>query len=127
VQYGNSPSSEADTDERSWFISLVERGLSAPNHQVRLYNVQGALSSQTSINTITVSDKKGVWLKITNAKMDWNRLALLKGLISINQLSVERITFLRKPQGSSSFISALKAAKFSLPKLPLSISINTLT
>ncbi|GAA5096744.1 translocation/assembly module TamB domain-containing protein [Bartonella acomydis] len=123
----NTPSSQTHMDDRSWFISLIERGLSTPNRQVRLHNVQGALSSQTSIDTITISDKKGIWLKIINAKMDWNRLALLRGHISINQLSVERIMFLRKPQGGSSLISSLETEKISLPKLPLAISIDTLT
>ncbi|EJF80190.1 hypothetical protein MCO_00407 [Bartonella sp. DB5-6] len=127
AQRGNSSSSEATVDDRSWFISLIERGLSAPNRQVRLHNMQGALSSQTSIDVITVSDKKGVWLKITNAKMDWNRLALMRGRIDINQLSAEQITFLRKPHDNLSLIASLEAGKFSLPKLPLAISINTLT
>ncbi|WP_375625484.1 translocation/assembly module TamB domain-containing protein [Bartonella sp. MU37NMGALS] len=120
------PSSEMKTDDRSWFVSLIERKLSTPNRQVRLHNIQGTLSSQTSIDAITVSDKKGVWLKITNAKMDWNRLALLRGRMDINQLSAEQVTFLRKPQGNSSFVSSLGTGKFSLPKLPLALSINTL-
>ncbi|WP_142416180.1 translocation/assembly module TamB domain-containing protein [Bartonella massiliensis] len=120
-------SSEETADDRSWFVSLIERKLSAPNRQVRLHNMQGALSSQASIDTITISDKKGVWLKITNAKMDWNRLALLRGRMDINQLSAEQVTFLRKPQGNSSFVSSLETSKFSLPKLPLALSINTFT
>ncbi|WP_039759394.1 translocation/assembly module TamB domain-containing protein [Bartonella queenslandensis] len=124
---GRLPSNEETTDDRSWFVSLIERKLSAPNRQVRLYNIQGALSSQTSIDAITVSDKKGVWLKITHAKMDWNRLALLRGRIDINQLSAEQVTFLRKPQGNSSLVSSLEMGKFSLPKLPFALSINMLT
>ncbi|WP_273783220.1 translocation/assembly module TamB domain-containing protein [Bartonella sp. AU15XJBT] len=121
------PSSEETADDRSWFVSLIERKLSTPNRQVRLHNIQGTLSSQTSIDAITVSDKNGVWLKITNAKMDWNRLTLLRGRMDINQLSAEQVTFLRKPQGNSSFISSLETGRFSLPKLPLALSINTLT
>ncbi|WP_273759036.1 translocation/assembly module TamB domain-containing protein [Bartonella sp. ML70XJBT.G] len=121
---GDLSSSQARTDDRSWLVSLIERGLSGPNRQVRLHNIQGTLSSQTSIEAITVSDKKGIWLKITNAKMDWNRLALLRGRMSINELSAEQITFLRKPQSNSSLISSLETRKFSLPKLPLAIFIN---
>ncbi|WP_375615633.1 translocation/assembly module TamB domain-containing protein [Bartonella sp. AP58NXGY] len=124
---GNLFSNEMKTDDHSWFVSLIERKLSAPNCQVRLHNMQGTLSSQTSIDAITISDKKGVWLKITNAKMDWNRLALLRGRLDINQLSAEQVTFLRKPQGNSSLVSSLEMGKFSLPKLPLALSINTLT
>ncbi|ENN95391.1 translocation/assembly module TamB domain-containing protein [Bartonella vinsonii] len=127
VQKSNLLSREAIVDDRSWFISLIERRLSAPNRQVRLHNVQGVLSSEISIGVITVSDKKGIWLKIANAKMDWNRLALLRGRMDVNQLSLEQVTFLRKPQGNSFLISSLESGKFSLPKLPLALSIDTLT
>ncbi|KEC56112.1 translocation/assembly module TamB domain-containing protein [Bartonella koehlerae] len=127
TQKGNLLFSQATVEDRSWLVSLIERKLSAPNRQVRFHNMQGTLFSQTSIDAITISDKKGVWLKITNAKMDWNRLALLRGRMSIKQLSMDQITFLRKPQGNSSFVSSLEAGKFSLPILPLAISIDTLT
>lgn len=123
----NSSSSQEHTDDRSWLVSLIERGLSGPNRQVRLHNIQGTLSSQMSIEAITISDKKGVWLKIANAKMDWNRLALLKGRMSINEFTAEQVTLLRKPQNSSSLISFLEKGKFSLPKLPFAISIDKLT
>ncbi|EJF85118.1 translocation/assembly module TamB domain-containing protein [Candidatus Bartonella washoeensis] len=126
AQRGNLPSSET-MDDRSWFVSLIERKLSAPNRQVRLHNMRGTLSSQVSIDAITVSDKKGVWLKITNAKMNWNRLALFRGRMDINQLSLGQIAFLRKPQGNSSLMSSIETRKFSLPKLPIAISINTFT
>ncbi|MET3589020.1 translocation and assembly module TamB [Bartonella silvatica] len=127
VQRSSSSSNQMNVYNHSWIVSLIERKLSKPGRQVRLHNVQGALSSQMSIDAITVSDKKGVWLKMTDAKMDWNRLSLLRGRVSVNQLSVEQVTFLRKPQGSSSLMSSLETRKFSLPKLPLAISIDTLT
>lgn len=127
TQRGSSSSNETHIDDSSWLVSLIERKLSAPNRRVRLHNVQGVLSSQVSIDAITVSDKKGVWFKMTNAQMNWNRLALLRGRIDIDQLSVEQITFLRRPQGNSSFVSSLASEKFSLPKSPLAISVKTLT
>ncbi|AQX20603.1 translocation and assembly module TamB [Bartonella sp. WD16.2] len=109
--------------ERSWFISFIEHKLSTPNRQIRLHNIQGILSSEASIDAITVSDHKGVWLTITNAKMNWNRLVLLRGRIKINELLVGHVTFLRKPYNSTS-VSFLEAGQFSIPKLPLSISVN---
>ncbi|KEG21698.1 translocation/assembly module TamB domain-containing protein [Bartonella bacilliformis] len=124
IQRDRLSSLEAAADNRSWFISFIERKLSTPNHQIRLNNVQGILFSKTSVDAITVSDHKGIWLKIVNAKIDWNRLALLKGHVQIDQLSAEYITFLRKPQDSSS-ISSSDSSRFSIPKLPIDISINT--
>ncbi|AQX27354.1 translocation/assembly module TamB domain-containing protein [Bartonella sp. Raccoon60] len=125
VQRGNSFAGEEIENDRSWLVSFIERKLSAPNRQIRLHNVQGALSSQASIDTITISDNKGIWLKINNAKIDWNRLALLRGHVKINQFSAEKIIFLRKPQNSSS-ISFFEADQFSIPKLSMAIFVNTL-
>ncbi|WP_455476061.1 translocation/assembly module TamB domain-containing protein [Bartonella sp. B17] len=125
AQESSLSSSEVTKDNSSWLVSFIERKLSAPNRQIRLHSVHGMLSSQISIDAITISDKKGVWLKMTNAKIDWNRLALLRGRMEINQLSVEQITFLRKSQGSGS--SFLESKEFSLPKLPIAVSINALT
>ncbi|WP_336278721.1 translocation/assembly module TamB domain-containing protein [Bartonella sp. CB175] len=124
VQRGTSFFNEMTEDDNSWLASFIERKLSAPNRQIHLYDIRGALSSQLSIGAITVSDKKGVWLKIDNAKIDWNRLALLRGNVEINHLSIEQITFLRKSQGSS-LVSSVEEGKFSLPKLPVSIFVNT--
>ncbi|AQX28637.1 MULTISPECIES: translocation/assembly module TamB domain-containing protein [unclassified Bartonella] len=125
AQRGNSLAKEEIGDSGSWLVSFIERKLSTPNRQIRLHNIKGALSSQASIDTITVSDNKGIWLKIKNTKVDWNRLALLRGHVEINQLSAEKIIFLRKPQSSSS-ISFFAADQFSIPKLPIAIFVNTL-
>ncbi|WP_208540766.1 translocation/assembly module TamB domain-containing protein [Bartonella capreoli] len=123
VQKGDSPFKNIIGGERSWFVSFIEHKLSTPNRQIRLHNVQGILSSEPSIDAITVSDHKGVWLTITNAKMNWNRLALLRGRIEVNEILVGHVTFLRKPYSSTS-VSFLEADQFSIPKLPMSISVN---
>jgi len=69
-------STEADT-EKAWLLSFVESRLSGPNRQIRISNVDGVLSSRASIGLITVADRQGIWLKLENAELDWNRLALL--------------------------------------------------
>ncbi|MCZ2327969.1 translocation/assembly module TamB domain-containing protein [Bartonella sp. F02] len=125
IQKKNATFYETQENNHSWLVSFIEKKLSTPNRHVRLYNVQGTLSSKISIDTITISDNKGVWLKIANAEIDWNRLALLRGRVDINQLSLEHITFLRKPKNSS-FGSSSRIDQFSIPKLPLSLSVNTL-
>ncbi|OPB30413.1 translocation/assembly module TamB domain-containing protein [Bartonella sp. WD12.1] len=123
VQKDNSFLKNIIGGERSWFVSFIEHKLSTPNRQIRLHNIQGILSSEASIDAITISDHKGVWLTITNAKMNWNRLALLRGRIEVNELLVGHVTFLRKPHSSTS-VSFLEADHISIPKLPLSISVN---
>ena len=53
--------------------------------------LEGAFSSQAKIKKITVADEEGIWLTVEGAVLDWNRLELLRGRFSVNELSAERI------------------------------------
>lgn len=111
--------------EKSWVLSFIESKISSPNRQIRFAGIEGALSSNATIGSITIADRQGVWLKITNAKLDWNRLALLRGQVSINELSAEKIDIFRKPLPDSSAPSP-QSKGFSIPDLPVAISIKSL-
>ncbi|MHC5306247.1 translocation/assembly module TamB domain-containing protein [Bartonella sp. LJL80] len=127
VHAQNTPAAqETQADEdKSWVLSFIERTISAPNRQIKISNIQGALSSSATIGSITVGDRNGVWLKITNAKMDWSRLALLRGQISIDQLSAERIDVLRKPLPSTSAPSP-ESRSFAIPELPVAVNVKSI-
>lgn len=114
-----------NNDNNSWFLSVVEKLISAPNRQIHISNMSGTLSSIATIGLITVADGDGVWLKIKNAKLDWNRLALLRGQISVNKLSADEIDFYRKPLPNPKLPSP-EAGGFSLPALPVAIRVETL-
>lgn len=119
-----TPDTSADAD-KSWILSFIESKISSPNRQIRFSNIQGVLSSSATIGAITVADREGVWLKITNAKMDWNRFALLRGQISINELIAEHIEVVRKPLPDVS-VPSLQSKRFSIPDLPVAVSIKSL-
>ncbi|WP_412058767.1 translocation/assembly module TamB domain-containing protein [Bartonella sp. DGB2] len=108
-------------DDRSWMIGLIERQISAPNRQIRLQHIEGTLSAKAKIGEITVSDQEGVWLKIEKVKVDWNRAALLKGRLDINQLSADKIDFIRLPLPNP---TKPEAEPFSLPALPIAVLIK---
>ncbi|WP_295950037.1 translocation/assembly module TamB domain-containing protein [uncultured Bartonella sp.] len=116
---------DTDAAEKSWVLSFIESKISSPNRQIRFAGIEGALSSNATIGSITIADRQGVWLKITNAKLDWNRLALLRGQVSINELSAEKIDIFRKPLPDSSAPSP-QSKGFSIPDLPVAISIKSL-
>lgn len=115
----------AANNNDSWFLSVVEKLISAPNRQIQISNMSGTLSSNATIGLITVADRDGVWLRIRNAKLDWNRLALLRGQISVNKLSADEIDFYRKPLPNPKLPSP-EAGGFSLPALPVAIRVETL-
>lgn len=119
------PTNETVTEtDKSWVLSFIESKISKPNRQIRFANIQGALSSSAMIGSITIADRQGVWLKITNARMDWNRLALLRGQISINELTAEHVDVLRKPLADDSLPSP-QSKGFSIPELPVAVSIKS--
>lgn len=62
-----------EEEERSFFTAFIEDRLSTPNRQIRLRGISGALSSEATIEEITVADREGVWLRIENATIDWDR------------------------------------------------------
>ncbi|MDA4805230.1 hypothetical protein NY486_04890, partial [Enterobacter hormaechei] len=59
--------------EKSYFLSFVEEQLSTPNRQISISDIQGVLSSEANIGSITIADREGIWLRITNAKIVWSR------------------------------------------------------
>ncbi|MEZ5805298.1 MAG: translocation/assembly module TamB domain-containing protein [Rhizobiaceae bacterium] len=117
---------ETPEEERSYFINYVEEQLSTPNRQIRINNIQGVLSSNATIGEITIADREGVWLRITNAQIVWTRLALLRGRLDIDRLAADRIDILRKPLPDESLPSPEAGSGFSVPELPLSVELDEL-
>jgi translocation and assembly module TamB len=111
--------------DRSYFIGFVEDQLSAPNRQIRIGNIQGVLSSNATIGSITIADREGVWLRITNARIVWTRSALLLGSLDIDTLAADQIDILRKPVPEEG-MPAPEAGGFQLPELPLSVTLDQL-
>lgn len=122
--FSRAETSNNDAD-KSWLLSFIEQKISAPNRQIHISDIQGALSSDATIGLITVGDANGIWLKITNAKMSWNRLDLLRGRVSIDELSADQIEVLRKPLPSIKKASP-ESNIFSVPELPVGINLKKL-
>lgn len=117
--------SENPEEEKSWFLGFVERQLSAPNRQIAISEIQGVLSSKAAIGKITVADRQGVWLTITNARIDWSRLALLRGRLDINTLAADSIDIARKPLPDESLPSP-ESSGFQMPELPVAVYLRQL-
>ncbi len=119
---------DGDRSDNGFITNLLENQLSAPGRQIRLSGVTGALSSQARIARITVSDAEGAWLEIDNVELDWSRLALLRGRVSVNKLGAERVAWLRRPETPAQprALPQAEAQPFALPELPVSIQIAEL-
>ncbi len=82
------------------------------------------MSSNATIGSITIADRQGIWLRITNARIVWTRSALLLGRLDIDTLAAERIEVIRKPLPEEG-LPAPEASGFKLPELPLSITLGS--
>jgi translocation and assembly module TamB len=112
--------------ERSGFIRFVEEQISAPNMQIRLIGIEGSLSSDVRLERITISDDDGVWLTIEEPRLVWQRSALLRGRLVIDELSATSLDFVRPPLPDDS-LPEPEAGGFSVPELPVAVQIAELS
>lgn len=114
--------------QKDWLVQFVEGQLSTPDRQIRLSNIDGALSSQASIREVTISDKEGVWLRINNAAIDWDQGALFTGRLLVHQLSADSIEYLRNavPSGDVN-LPAPEAKPLQVPEFPVAIQLDKLS
>jgi translocation and assembly module TamB len=115
---------QAQQDDRDFLTGLLEDNLSGAGRQVIVTGFQGALSSQATIEQLTIADDTGIWLTLNGVVLDWNRSALLGGRVSVNQLTADEIILDRLPQTEST--AAPEAGGFAIPDLPVSVELGQL-
>ena len=114
-----------DTSERDrdFLTAFLEDNLSGAGRTIRIDGFAGALSSRATFDELSIADSEGVWLTIRDGAISWNRGALLSGRVEISELSAAEIDLPRKPASEG---PSAEASGFSLPELPVSISIGEL-
>ncbi|MGR3563624.1 MAG: translocation/assembly module TamB domain-containing protein [Heliomarina sp.] len=118
-----------NTDTGGFIDGLIENALSGDNRSVQVIGLNGALSSTATIEQIIISDDDGVWLTLTGAELDWTRSALLRGRLSIQNLSAESIEVTRRPGPTTAVDEDLPTAEaqpFQIPELPVAVNIESL-
>ena len=119
-----SAQTQEDTD-KGYIVELIEGSLSGASRDVTIIGFQGALSSVATLDVLTVADVDGVWLTLEDVTLDWDRSALLTGRIEVSALRAERIIVARPPVSEASG-PAPEATPFSLPDLPVGITLGDL-
>ncbi|MGH1368106.1 MAG: translocation/assembly module TamB domain-containing protein [Maritimibacter sp.] len=117
---------DADTAARdkSFLENWLEENLSDAGRDVVITGFEGALSTRATMQSMTMADDDGVWLRLEGVALDWDRTAILKRRLIVQDLSVELIEVIRPPLSSSGPRST--ASGFSLPQLPVAIDLNQL-
>ena len=114
-----------EDEDKGYLSNLIEENLSGASRDVNIVGFAGALSSQATIEQLTIADADGIWLTLEDIVLSWNRRALLRGAIDVQELSAARIIVARAPLSEDTG-PAPEAQPFSLPELPVSISLGQL-
>ncbi|WP_299043245.1 translocation/assembly module TamB domain-containing protein [uncultured Tateyamaria sp.] len=115
-----------DEEDRGFIVGLLESSLGGEGRTVRIDGFAGALSSRATIERITIADSEGIWLTLEDVAMQWNRSALFRATIDIEELRAARIDLPRLPVARPNDLPAPEAAPFALPDLPAAIRIAQL-
>lgn len=115
-----------EDEDKGYLTSLIEDNLSGATRQINIQGFAGALSSEATIESLTVADADGVWLTLEDIVLSWNRGALLRGAIDVQELSAARIVVVRPPLAEDTGPSP-EAEPFSLPDLPVSVALDQLS
>lgn len=118
------PAAVAAQDDKDRITRFLEENLSGAGRAVVIDGFRGALSSRATMDRMTIADSEGVWITLDGVVLDWNRLAVLQGDISINELSAEAITVARAPVADDGALPSPEAPGFALPDLPVSVNIG---
>jgi translocation and assembly module TamB len=124
--FAQDAGSESAGDDKSILENFLQDNLSAAGRTVEVTGFSGALSSQATMQRLTVADDDGIWLTIENAELDWTRSALLRGRLEIDALTAERIEVARAPVAVSDGPQPA-TSDFALPELPVSINIGEIS
>lgn len=114
----------AQAEDKGFLASTLEQSLSGPGRTVTVTGFAGALSSKATMTELTVADDAGVWLTLRGVVLDWNRAALLSGRVEVNTLAADEIIVARPPHAAPATAPTAEAGGFSLPDLPVSVSIG---
>lgn len=118
----------AQTEEadRGFLTGFLEDNLSSAGREVTITGFAGALSSRATIAEMTFADGEGIWLTLRDLSLDWSRSALLRGRLSVTELTAGEIIVARRPVTEGEDLPSPEATEFSLPELPVSIEIGRL-
>ncbi|PVA09750.1 hypothetical protein DC366_11535 [Pelagivirga sediminicola] len=114
-----------DERDRGLLQGFLEDNLSTEGRAVRIEGFEGALSSEATLELLTIADEDGIWLTLKDVTLDWSRLALLRGRLQVTKLSAGEILLPRLPKPQEGIeVPDAEATGFSLPDLPVAVNVE---
>lgn len=72
----------------------------ASSDSVKIEGIGGFIPVELQVAKIELRDKKGVWLSVSDARVNWSFRSLFTGRVRIEELAAKQIEVLRPPQPS---------------------------
>jgi translocation and assembly module TamB len=82
-------------DAQGYVEDLISDLISSDGQKVDVFGLSISLTGNVVAERVTVSDVDGVWLEIGDLSLDWQPFSLLGKVLTINNLDVGRVDFLR--------------------------------
>ncbi len=112
-------------EDKSFIEGWLQDNLSGAGRDVTVTGFRGALSSNATMESLTIADEDGIWLTMRGASLIWSRSALLSGRLEVTELTAEEIILDRLPPGGETVSTDdAVATQFSLPELPVSVNVE---
>jgi len=97
----------------------------ASSDSIKVEGISGFIPVDLRVAKIELSDKKGVWLSLSDARVNWSFTSLFTGRVRIEQVSARQVEVLRPPQPSDQDTKA--AVTDNSISVPLGIDLGSLT
>jgi len=66
--------------------------------RINVYGLRGDLWSDFTLERVTVTDAKGVWLDARNVRVDWTYASLLRRRFHADLIDAQKVTLIRRPE-----------------------------
>ena len=80
-----------------WLMNVIASMASSPDMRVAIRGSYGTFPTHLTIDRIELADRRGVWLQVDQAQVDWAFLSLFSDRLRIDQLAARRIEVVREP------------------------------
>jgi len=110
-----------------WLEAQVEAALSTPDAPARVEGLHGAVPHAPRLDRLSLADSEGRWLTVTDARLVWHPLALVRGRLHIAELRAGTVALDRLPaSGEADAAPADAPGELALPELPVSVRVDAL-
>lgn len=97
----------------------------ASSDSIKIEGISGFIPVDVRVARIELRDKKGVWLSLSDARVNWSFASLFTGRVRVEQVSARQVEVLRPPQPSDESTKA--AVTDNSISIPIGIDLGTLS